>query len=274
MCVVLFILAIFLGGFRAQEASGTFQREVQNPLNCNQDERATDGDRLTVSYTAWLNTGEMIDETPGDFIIQFVLGEKEVIKGWEEGFNQTCAGEDIVMILPPEYNQGFQCVGRCVISPQSTLFFKATLESISRTTAAAPHKKINEKNEEERIFLNGKCRDVKTVKEGDKVTLKTIVTLVFGSSIRGTVIDDSESTVKVGEGRIVPGLDKGILGACEGEKRRLILGPKLAFGNRGVPRLVPPQATLIFDVTVKKVERDQILRFLSQLASDNFRSGR
>ena len=59
--------------------------------------------------------------------------------------------------------------------------------------------------------------------------------------ISGVVIDESVEKIKVGDGKIVPGWEKGILGACEEEERRIIVGSNLAFGDTGVVRLVPPK---------------------------------
>eukprot|EP00884_Botryococcus_braunii_P018912 jgi/Botrbrau1/5704/Bobra.0071s0037.1 len=76
----------------------------------------------------------------------------------------------------------------------------------------------------------------------------------------GEVFDSSYErrrplTFKVGAGEVIQGWDKGILGADgippmkEGGKRRLVIPPELAYGKRGAGGgLIPPDATLIFDV--------------------------
>ena len=57
---------------------------------------------------------------------------------------------------------------------------------------------------------------------------------------------------RVGTGQVVPGLDEALLAMTEGEKRLLILPPDLAYGSRGVPRLIPPDAWLVFEVELIK----------------------
>lgn len=55
-------------------------------------------------------------------------------------------------------------------------------------------------------------------------------------------------TFVVGAGHVIQGWDKGVVGMKIGEKRRLIIAPALGYGVRGVPGVIPGNATLIFDV--------------------------
>ena len=52
----------------------------------------------------------------------------------------------------------------------------------------------------------------------------------------------------LGRGEVIPGWDKGIEGMKKGEMRRLLIPYHLAYGERGYPGVIPPKATLIFDV--------------------------
>lgn len=52
-------------------------------------------------------------------------------------------------------------------------------------------------------------------------------------------------------GQFPPGWDVGLTGMCVGERRRLLIPPALGYGSTGVPRrLIPPNATLQYDVTL------------------------
>ncbi|KAK2489559.1 hypothetical protein MC885_003439 [Smutsia gigantea] len=59
--------------------------------------------------------------------------------------------------------------------------------------------------------------------------------------------------IVVGVGRLITGMDRGLMGMCVNERRRLIVPPHLGYGSVGVAGLIPPDATLYFDVVLLDV---------------------
>jgi len=96
------------------------------------------------------------------------------------------------------------------------------------------------------------------VGQGDKITTEgDIVTIQYvGMLDDGTEFDQSKSfTFLLGAGEVIKGMDKGVTNMKEGGKRKLLIPSKLGYGRRGSPPEIPPNATLHFEITLKKIQR-------------------
>lgn len=70
---------------------------------------------------------------------------------------------------------------------------------------------------------------------------------------RGVKFDSSvdrgqEFQFPLGAGRVIKGWDEGVAGMLVGEKRELKIAPEMGYGDRGAGNVIPPGATLIFEV--------------------------
>ena len=88
---------------------------------------------------------------------------------------------------------------------------------------------------------------------------KTVSVHYTGKFQDGKVFDSSVSrgepiTFQLGKGKVIKGWDEGIALMKVGGKAELIIPPQLGYGERGAGGVIPPNATLIFDVELVGVK--------------------
>ena len=112
------------------------------------------------------------------------------------------------------------------------------------------------------ITINSKNKmpEEQIVKVGD------IVSVNYTGSLKDGVTFDSNVDPKfghagqpliftVGAGQMIPGFDKGVMGMKIGEKKTLTLPPEEAYGADGRPPVIPPNATLSFEVELLAIKK-------------------
>lgn len=130
-----------------------------------------------------------------------------------------------------------------------------------------------------------------------KAKLADIVTIHYkgylesNGAVFDSIFEKNETyNFQIGKKEVIPGWEKGLIGACVGEKRKLTVPPELAYGDEAVYN-IPARATLVFEIEVvdvkegpplvnifkqidengdKKLTRDEVTKFITdQFASQS-----
>jgi FKBP-type peptidyl-prolyl cis-trans isomerase len=115
------------------------KRPVENIYNADiktvilkEGDEAVNGSKISVNYTGWLVDGTKFDSSldPNRRPLEFTLGKKEVIEGWEKGVLGMKVGEIRRIEIPASMAYGEQDLG--IIPPNSDLIFEVELLNVEK----------------------------------------------------------------------------------------------------------------------------------------------
>ncbi|HIE78995.1 MAG TPA: FKBP-type peptidyl-prolyl cis-trans isomerase [Candidatus Thioglobus sp.] len=89
---------------------------------------------------------------------------------------------------------------------------------------------------------------------GDTVSVHYTGWLSNGKKFDSSVDRNQEFVFELGSGQVIPGWDMGIEGMQVGAKRKLTIPSDLAYGPIGAGGVIPPNATLVFEVELMAIK--------------------
>jgi peptidylprolyl isomerase len=92
------------------------------------------------------------------------------------------------------------------------------------------------------------------VKAGDVVSVHYVGTLENGQKFDSSIDRGQPFEFTLGAGQVIRGWDVGVAGMKVGEKRKLIIPSDLAYGASGAGGVIPPNATLIFEIELLAIK--------------------
>ncbi|XP_049827579.1 FK506-binding protein 2 isoform X2 [Schistocerca gregaria] len=103
----------------------------------------------------------------------------------------------------------------------------------------------------EKLFVPDECTEKS--KTGDMLTMHYRGTLDDGKQFDSSHDRDQPFSFQLGVGQVIKGWDQGLVDMCVGERRRLVIPPELAYGDRGAGAVIPGGATLTFEVELLSI---------------------
>lgn len=218
--------------------------------------QAQSGEIVSVHYTGTLEDGTVFDSSynRGE-PISFPLGAGFVIPGWDEGIALMNVGTQAILVIPPELAYGSTGAGG-VIPPNATLIFDVELVATHEGAPDAPTE-VDEaelsETEDGLQYYDFEVGDGPNPEPGQVVVVHYTGWLQEGGKFDSSLDRGEPISFAVGTGQVIQGWDLGLSDMQVGGRRQLVIPPELGYGAQGAGDVIPPNATLIFEVELLEI---------------------
>uniref|UniRef100_A0A452FL65 peptidylprolyl isomerase n=1 Tax=Capra hircus TaxID=9925 RepID=A0A452FL65_CAPHI len=239
LLLLLLLQAVGRGLGRASPAGGPLEDVVIEryhiPRACPREVQM--GDFVRYHYNGTFEDGKKFDSSyDRRTLAAIVVGVGRLITGMDRGLMGMCVNERRRLIVPPHLGYGSIGVAG-LIPPDATLYFDVVLLDVW--------------NKEDTVQVSTLLRPPhcpRMVQDSDFVRYHYNGTLLDGTAFDTSYSKGGTYDTYVGSGWLIKGMDLGLLGMCPGERRKIIIPPFLAYGEKGYGTVIPSQASLVFHV--------------------------
>lgn len=212
---------------------------------------------VSTNYTLWVMTDSGFDyivSSVDGTAVQFVLGRGDtVFPGWEEGTSGMKVGGKRLLVIPAELGLGPESMG--AIPANAVLVMEIEL-----VDSREPRMPVKVDDEEYTTTATGlKYYDLVPGAGDTPTSGATVLVHYTGWLVDGTQFDSSVDrgepfSFPLGVGSVIPGWEEGVATMKVGGKRQLLIPPELGYGEGGAGSVIPPNATLIFEVELLEIQ--------------------
>jgi FKBP-type peptidyl-prolyl cis-trans isomerase len=168
----------------------------------------------------------------------------------------------VFLVVAQLTNRGSEAIAAQLPDPQSVIPNTTTVADstlVAQATSIEAADLMQEENQNVVTTPSGlKYIDIQegdgaTPQSGQNVTVHYTGTLEDGTKFDSSRDRNRPFSFRLGAGQVIRGWDEGLSTMKVGGQRRLIIPPELGYGARGAGGVIPPNATLVFDVELLRV---------------------
>lgn len=244
----------------------------------------SDGDKVSVHYTGKLDDGETFDSSIGRDPLKFKVGGNQMIPGFETRIKGMKKGEKKTFTLSPAEAYGEVEEQAIITLSLDRLPEGVTVGQSLQTQHGQTASVLSLDGNEAKIDMNhplagknltfeveivavsaaGEGLKIETLVAGDGTTYpKSGDTLTMHYT--GTLASDGKQfdcsrqrnepfKFTIGVGQVIEGWDEGVMSLSLGQRAKLFIPSEMGYGKGGAGGDIPPNADLVFDVEVLKIE--------------------
>jgi FKBP-type peptidyl-prolyl cis-trans isomerase FkpA len=151
---------------------------------------------------------------------------------------------------------GLIVIGFIIVALIAFVAYRAAIKpnSPSSATLSTNSSAIATQSESGLIIEDLKVGDGAQAKAGDTVSVHYTGWLTDGAKFDSSIDRKKPFEFVLGMGSVIQGWDEGVTGMKEGGKRKLTIPPDLAYGAEGIGGVIPPNATLVFEVELLEIK--------------------
>lgn len=243
--------------FKESDLTKTDSGLQYSDISTGEGTEAVKNATVSTHYKIWVKTDkgyDFVDQSDEKSPVQFVIGRGDVVfPGWEEGATGMKVGGKRWLLIPADLAMGSQ--GNAVIPANSTLLMEIELTDVKEPQVATKVDEKDYKTTDSGIkYYDLKEGTGETPKEGQTVVVHYTGWLQDGTQFDSSIDRGEPFSFVLGKGEVIKGWDEGVSTMKVGGKRQLVIPPALGYGDSGAGSVIPPGATLVFEVELLEVK--------------------